>query len=307
MTHAVDTHDGRIWGAVEAGGTKMVCGVGREDGSILLRERFPTTTPEESFDRIAGFFREAESRLGPLSGLGIVAFGPVDVRDPGSAGHGRMLTTPKPGWQGAHWVEGLSSIACPKRVETDVNGAAMGEAKWGAARGLSTVVYITVGTGIGGGILVNGSPLHGVLHPEVGHMRLPRAATEGGFPGACPFHGDCLEGLASGPAMKARWGVPAETLPADHPAWEEQASHLAWACINLACVVSPQRIILGGGVMQQEGLFPRVRKLFTERLAGYLPVPEIRDHPESYIVPPGLGQDAGLLGALLVARQAAGA
>jgi fructokinase len=187
--------------------------------------------------------------------------------------------------------------------DTDVNGAALGERQWGAARGLDTFVYVTVGTGIGGGGMAGGRLLHGLVHPEMGHMRIPHDLSADPFPGHCPFHRDCLEGLASGPAIEARWGRPARELPPDHPAWGLEAEYLAAMAVNLTTVLSPQRIVLGGGVMEQPQLFPRVRRRVRELLAGYLRSPAILEEIDRYIVPPGLGGRAGVLGALALARR----
>jgi fructokinase len=267
--------------------------------AIQARVRIDTTTPAEVFRAVTAFFREATPEGQALAGVGVATFGPVDVRDEGSPDYGRIKKTPKAGWAGASWVEGLRELTGGPLVvvDSDVNGAALGEARWGAAKGLGTVVYVTVGTGIGGGILVGGHPVHGLLHPEIGHMRVPREAGDD-FAGVCPFHADCLEGLASGPAIAARWGREGKDLPEDHEAWALQADYLASMCVNLALTVSPERIILGGGVMQVPRVFGLVRDRFIERLGGYLDMPEIVEHVDSYIVAPKLGQDAGLMGAL---------
>ncbi|MCB1089509.1 MAG: ROK family protein, partial [Verrucomicrobiae bacterium] len=266
---------------------------------IVERARMDTRTPAETFPEMAAFF----ASHAPLAGIGIASFGPIDI-DPASPSYGTFTTTPKPGWSGARFHDALAGLGTPILVDTDVNGAALGELEWGAARGLSSVVYLTVGTGIGGGIVADGNPIHGVLHPEVGHMRLPRTEEDrAAFAGGCPFHGDCLEGLASGPAIQKRWGLPAEELPDDHEAWEHVTDAMAWACVNLACVVSPQRIIIGGGVYQRETLFPRLRAQVAARLNGYIDVPEIIEGMDGYIVPPGLGQDAGLFGAMALGRR----
>jgi fructokinase len=249
------------------------------------------------------FFQKKSQHDGLPAAFAVVTFGPVDLRDPASPGYGAIMKTPKAGWEGAHWLNPLRE-AFPDRplfVDTDVNGAAFGELTWGAGQGLSDLIYITVGTGIGGGVIAGGRPVHGLLHPEIGHIRFPRNPDDD-FAGVCPFHGDCLEGLASGPALKTRWGQPAESLPSDHPAWSFHADYLARACANLACTVSPQRIILGGGVMQQDFLFPMIRERLLDRLNGYLDVPEITEQIDRYLVPPGLGQDAGLLGAVALAQ-----
>ena len=211
MTEGRRTSDG-LFGLIEAGGTKVICAVASGPEDIRRRVRIETTTPEEVFAAAREFFVEATPTGRSLEGLGVATFGPVDVREAGAANYGRILQTPKPGWAGASWVEGLRGVVDGRIVvDTDVNGGALGEATWGAAKGLGTVVYVTVGTGIGGGVLVDGKPVHGVLHPEIGHMRVPREEGEReGFAGVCRFHGDCLEGLASGPAISARWGIEGE-------------------------------------------------------------------------------------------------
>ena len=202
------------------------------------------------------FFRAEQAQRGPLAAVGVGCFGPVDLRET-SATWGFITTTPKAGWANVDVAGRLTrDLGVPVAFDTDVNAAAFGEARWGAAQGLDTFVYLTVGTGIGGGGLQRGQPMHGLVHPEMGHMLLPRDPSADPFPGVCPFHGGCLEGLASGPAMLARWGQPAESLPADHPAWALEARYLALAAVNLVCTLSPQRIVLGGGVMEQAQLFP---------------------------------------------------
>jgi fructokinase len=194
------------------------------------------------------------------------------------------------------------ALAAPVGFDTDVNAAAVGEHRWGAAQGLDNFIYLTVGTGIGGGGLINGRPMHGLVHPEMGHVRLPHDRDDDPFPGRCPFHGDCLEGMASGPALEDRWGQPAETLPEDHPAWPLQARYLAFALVNFICTLSPQRIILGGGVMKQESLFPLIRSEVLSLLNDYVRSPAITEEIDSYIVPPGLGGRAGGLGALALGQ-----
>jgi fructokinase len=292
--------------AVEAGGTKVLCAYGSGPDDVLTRRRIATTTPGETLAEMVAFFADAIAVHGRPDAFGVVTFGPVDLRDENSTTYGSIMRTPKPGWQGVNWLAPLREAfpGVPLAIDTDVNGAALGELTWGAGRGLDSLAYITVGTGIGGGIIVGGRPVHGLLHPEVGHMRIPRTDQDRrAFAGNCPFHGDCLEGLASGPAILSRWGAPAESLPDDHEAWPTVASDLAWACANLACVVSPQRIIVGGGVFQKLELFPMVRSLVIERLAGYIDVPEIVERIDSYIVPPGLGQDAGISGAISLGQR----
>ncbi len=293
-----------IYGAIEAGGTKFVCCAGSGPDDVRATVRFATTTPGETIGRAIDFLTEQHQAHGPLAGVGIASFGPVDL-DRASPAWGRITTTPKPGWAGADLAGPVAAaLGVPVAFDTDVNGAALGEGRWGAARGLDTFVYVTVGTGIGGGGLVGGRLMHGLVHPEMGHMRLPRDPAADPFEGCCPFHGDCLEGLASGPAIEARWGRPAKELPPDHPAWALEAEYLALACVNLTAVLSPQRILLGGGVMHQRQLFPEIRRRLQERLAGYVQSPVILDQIDSYVVPPGLGDKAGVLGAMALAQRA---
>ena len=288
-----------MYGAIEAGGTKFVCatGTGPDDLSELVR--FPTTTPEETIQRAIDYFREQPRAI---DALGIASFGPVDP-NPVSTTFGYITSTPKPGWTDTNLAGAIGeALGVPVGFDTDVNGAAMAETIWGAARGLHTSLYITVGTGVGGGAVVDGKPLNGLLHPEMGHIRIPRAEGDT-FEGYCPYHGDCLEGMATGPALKARWGVPAETLPPDHEAWEFEAHYLAMAIVNYTLVLSPQRIVMGGGVMDQQQLFPLVRDRVQTLLNGYVQSPAITEKIDSYIVPPALGNKAGALGGIALARQ----
>jgi fructokinase len=218
---------------------------------------------------------------------------------------GYITATPKPGWANTEFLGRISrALRVPVGFDTDVNAGALGEATWGAAKGLETFVYLTVGTGIGGGGMVNGQLLHGLLHPEMGHLRVPHDLVKDPYPGACPFHGDCFEGLAAGPALLGRWGRRAEELPPDHAAWRLEAHYLALGLVNLICTLSPQRIILGGGVMQQTGLFPMVRQNIQQLLSGYLQVPAILEQIDQYIVPAALGSRAGVLGAIALAKRA---
>ena len=293
-----------IYGGIEGGGTKFVCAVGSAEGESLAETRFPTTTPEETLNRAIAFFQEQTRLLGPLSGLGIACFGPLDP-DIHSPTYGHILATPKAGWAGADVVGALrSALPVPKAFDTDVNGAALGEWRWGAAQGLSTFLYFTVGTGVGGGAMVEGKLLHGLIHPEMGHIPLPHDYAQDPFPGGCPFHGDCFEGLASGPAMEKRWGQRAENLPADHPAWDLEAHYIARAMQGFICSFSPQRIILGGGVLQQPALLPLVRAKVLAYLNNYVNSEAILEHIDTYIVPPGLGARAGVCGAFALAQQA---
>ncbi|MFI5184548.1 MAG: ROK family protein [Vicinamibacteria bacterium] len=292
-----------MYGGIEGGGTKFVCIVGSGPQDVRAEARLPTTSPEATIAEALAFFKDAQSRLGPLRALGIGSFGPVDLQ-PGSPTFGFITSTPKPGWSNVDLAGPfLRELRTEVFFDTDVNVAALGEWRWGAAQGLDTFVYLTVGTGIGGGGLVGGQLMHGLVHPEMGHLRLPRDPVSDPFPGACPFHGDCLEGLASGPALLARWGRPAQDLPRDHAAWPLEARYLGLALVNLICALSPQRIVMGGGVMEQPHLFPLVRQEVKELLNGYVRAPQILDAIETYVVPPVLGPGAGSLGALALASR----
>jgi fructokinase len=295
----------KIFGGIEAGGTKFVCAIGTSPEDIREEIRFPTTTPAETLGRAIDFFRQQQEKA-QLAAIGIGSFGPLD---PGQASptYGFITSTPKPGWTDTDIVGPIKqALGIPVGFDTDVNVAALGEFRWGAAQGLDTFIYLTVGTGIGGGGMVNGQLLHGLIHPEMGHIHIPHDWNKDPYPGNCPYHGDCFEGLACGPALESRWGQKAETLPVDHPAWSLEAHYLALALLNFACTISPQRMVLGGGVMSQAELFPVVRREFKEILNGYIVAPEIFDHIESYIVPPGLGNRSGVLGAMALAQQLAG-
>lgn len=290
-----------LLGGIEAGGTKFVCAVGTGPDDFRAETRFPTTTPEETIGQAIAFFKE-QAQKEPLAAIGIASFGPVDP-NPASPTFGYVTTTPKPYWAQTDLAGTISrALGVPVGFDTDVNGAALGEARWGVAQGLDTFIYLTIGTGLGGGGLVNGRLMHGLIHPEMGHVRLPRHPDDS-YPGACPFHGDCLEGMAAGPALQGRWGQRAETLPPDHPAWEIEAHYLAYGLVNFICTLSPQRIVLGGGVMDQTHLFPLVRRKTRELLNGYVQSPEIVERIDQYIVPPGLGNRAGVLGAIALAEQ----
>ena len=289
------------FGGIEAGGTKWVCAIADGSGPPLKTGTFPTTGPAETVSRAARFFTDN----GPVDVLGVGAFGPVDIRR-GSPTWGTITTTPKLGWADTDVVSALrSGLNVPVALDTDVNAAALGEWRRGAATGLDTFCYITVGTGIGGGAIVNGRILHGLLHPELGHMRVPHDRERDPFDGICPYHGDCLEGLASGEAIRRRWGHAGQQL-SDDAVWELEAEYIALALVNLACMLSPQRIVIGGGVAKQPTLLPRARRRLRELLAGYLRVPELTDPDaiDRYVVTPRLGDRAGVIGALELARAA---
>ena len=275
-----------VFGGIEAGGSKWNCAVGTGPDDLRAVSTIATATADETLGEAVAFF----DREGPVDAIGIGSFGPVDLA------RGVITTTPKPGW--AHTdVSGEIGrrLGVPVVFDTDVNAAALGEHRWGALQGLDVCCYVTVGTGIGGGILVGGTPVHGLQHPEVGHLRIPHDRGEDPFPGVCPFHGDCWEGLASGPAMEARWGRPADEVADDAP-WALEARYLALGVLALMAVVSPQRIVVGGGVLNRRGLLELVQRQLDQLVSGYVAVPEL--------VPPALGARAGVLGALALAESA---
>jgi fructokinase len=293
------TAHGRLYAGLEAGGTKCVCAIGTGPDHIRALTQFATTTPSETMARAVAFF---EPYRAALTALGIASFGPLDLH-PGSASFGYITATPKPGWAHTDLAGTLSrALNLPVAFDTDVNAAALAEQRWGAAQGLDTLLYVTVGTGIGGGAIVHGRLLHGLLHPEMGHIRIPHDRRVDPFPGLCPYHGDCLEGLASGPALEARWGQPAHTLPVDHPAWPLTARYLALGLVAFICILVPQRLIMGGGILHQEHVLPRVRHEVRQLLNNYIQVPELHAQLDNYIVPPALGDRAGVLGALALAH-----
>jgi len=286
-----------IIAGIEAGGTKFVCGVGTDRGEVMERVSFPTTLPEETLPRAIDFLLSIRKRYAWQS-VGLASFGPLNLH-PDSSTYGYITSTPKPAWQGVNIVGTLEeTLGCPVHFDTDVNAAALAEQRWGAARGKENVVYITVGTGIGGGALVNGKLVHGLLHPEMGHMPIRPHSS---FHGICPFHQDCLEGLASGPAMQASWGIPAQELPDNHPAWLEEADYLAQGLVSIITILSPEVIVMGGGVMKQAQLFPLIHKGVQNLLNGYLDLLQITRQIDRFIVPAGLGANAGLLGAIALA------
>jgi len=290
----------RLYGGIEGGGTKFVCAVGSGPGDIQEEIRYSTGTPDESIGRAIDFF----SRFDSLRAIGIACFGPLDA-NPKSPRFGYVTTTPKPGWAQTEFAGKVSrALNLPVGFDTDVNAAALAEHRWGAAQGLDSCLYLTIGTGIGGGAVVEGKMIHGLMHPEMGHLRIPHDLTTDPFPGNCPYHGDCLEGLASGPAIEARWGQRAETLAPDHPAWALEAHYLALGLANFIVTLSPQRIILGGGVMAQLHLFPLIRAEVQSLLNGYIQSPMIQAQIDEYIVPPRLSNQAGVLGGIALAMNA---
>ncbi|GMK39425.1 putative fructokinase [Paenibacillus sp. CCS19] len=287
-------------GAIEAGGTKFVCGIGNEKGEIEERIHFPTLGPVETMDNVIAFFRDKR-----VDSIGIGSFGPIDL-DNASPTYGYVTTTPKPGWTGYNFVGTLQSVFdVPIGWDTDVNAAALGEATWGAAHGLDSCVYYTIGTGVGVGVYIEGNLVHGLVHPEGGHI-LTRRHPNDDFIGICPYHGDCLEGMASGPALEARWKAKGHTLPNDHQAWKMEAYYIAQAISGVILTLSPKKVILGGGVMKQAQLFPMIREAVRTNLNGYVSAASITSDIEHYIVPPGLGDNAGLCGALALGVRALG-
>jgi fructokinase len=281
-----------VFGGIETGGSKWLCAVGTGPDDLKATETFPTTTPDETIGRSIAFFE----REGPVDAIGIGSFGPVDLR-PESPTWGHITTTPKPAW--AHTDVGgeiSRRLSVPVAFDTDVNTAALGEHRWGAAQDVDTFCYITVGTGIGGGVMAGGKLVHGLRHPEFGHLRIPHDVDADPFPGSCPFHGDCWEGLASGTALEARWGAPAAEIR-DPAAWALEAHYLALGLIAVISVLSPQRIIMGGGVSYGPNVLPLVEQDVVELMNGYLDVTTDITHP-------ALGSRAGVLGALALAESA---
>ncbi|MCR8846512.1 ROK family protein [Paenibacillus sp. SC116] len=287
-----------VLGAIEGGGTKFVVGIGTSDGNIIETESFPTTTPEETMERTVQFFQNKG-----VEAIGFGSFGPVDLNR-ASDTYGHIAKTPKPHWSGYDVVGHLKRhFQVPIGFDTDVNAAALGEATWGAARGLNSCLYITIGTGIGAGAVVEGKLVHGLTHPEMGHIVVPRHIDDT-YAGKCPYHGDCLEGLAAGPAIEERWGVKAYELGEDHQAWEFQAHYIAQALMNYILILSPEKIVLGGGVSKQRHLFPRIHEKLRQLLNGYVQHSAILTDTASYIVSPGLEDRAGITGSLALAVQA---
>lgn len=279
------------YGAIEAGGTKMNCAICNEKGEILQTIRISTGDPEETMGKIVDFYEEYS-----LEAVGVGSFGPVNLKM-GTADYGRILHTPKVKWQGFSIYEYLvRQLGCPVVVDTDVNVAALAEYLYGALRGVDNCMYITVGTGIGAGIILNGQLHHGMLHPEAGHILIgknPKDMIECG----CPFHENCLEGLAAGPAIEARAGKPGSELGQEDPIWELESDYLAQALVNYTLTLGVERIVLGGGVMEQKQLFPKIRAAYCKRMGGYMDTPELRNL-DTYIVPPSLGGMQGMKGAL---------
>lgn len=285
-------------GAIEAGGTKFVCAVGKEDGTLIERIQLDTLTPENTIPHVIEFFKKHE-----IEALGVGSFGPVDI-DKNSATYGNITSTPKPGWKDYPFLQTLKdALHVPMEFNTDVNAAALGEVMLGAAQDVDSCLYITVGTGIGAGAVVQGELLQGLSHPEMGHILVRRHADDQ-YEGFCPYHGDCLEGMAAGPAIEKRWGKKGVELQDEQRVWELESYYLAQALMQFILIVSPKKIIMGGGVMKQKQLFPLIQGKVQELLNGYVAVPQILENIDQYIVPPGLGDDAGITGALMLAKRA---
>lgn len=286
----------QVFGGIEAGGTKFVCVVGRGPDDIIDRQRIATTDPSTTLGQCLEFFERHE----PISSLGIASFGPLELRR-GHAQYGHITTTPKPGWSGADLVGAFAErLGVPVGIDTDVNGAALAEVRWGAAAGLRNAVYITVGTGVGGGAVIDGAPVRGLVHPEMGHVSISRLPGDE-FGGICPFHGDCFEGMACGPAIEARWGRPAEQVEDTERMVEIEAATIAAGLRQIVYVLAPERIVVGGGVSKLPGLHERVNAALVEQMSGYT---VDREHRAGFVVPPGLGDDAGVAGALALALAA---
>ncbi|HEX3979015.1 MAG TPA: ROK family protein [Solirubrobacteraceae bacterium] len=289
-----------LYGGVETGGTWVVCALGTGPDDIVAQETFATGEPGPTLERIAAFFQRGPR---PVA-IGVGSFGPVDL-DPGSPTWGHVTSTPKPGWAHTPVAPALRDrLGVPVHFDTDVTTAALGEHRWGAAAGVDSVCYLTIGTGIGAGLLIDGRPVHGLIHPEVGHLPIPHDRARDPFPGSCASHGDCWEGLAAGGAIAARWDADPRALPDGHPAWALEAEYVALGIFAIVLVASPQRIVVGGGVMERPGLLAAVGARLVALNAGYLETPMIGDEVGRYVVAPALGDRAGVLGAIALAQAA---
>ena len=290
----------KLYGAIEAGGTKFVCAVGSGPQNIVDEVRFPTTIPADTIQQVCDFFTP---HLHHLHGIGLGSFGPVDV-NPASPTYGYITSTPKPHWGNTNILGMLrEKLNLPLAIDMDVAIAGLGEAKWGASQGLRHSLYLTIGTGIGGGFIIDGKPLRGLTSLEMGHIRIPHNLELDPFRGACPFHGDCFEGLASGPAIQTRFGKRAETLSDNDPFWDVEAGYIANALVNYILTLTPEVIIIGGGVMQKDFMFPSVRVKVQELLNSYLMNDLLLKDIDKYIVPPMLGNRSGLLGGIALAME----
>ena len=284
-------------GALEAGGTKMVCAIGDETGKIFEQISIPTRTPEDTIPEIIDYFQKAQ-----IEALGIGCFGPIDP-DRQSATYGYITSTPKLAWANFNIVNAFEkALNCPVGFDTDVNGSVLGEVTFGQAKGKSCVVYVTIGTGVGAGIYIEGKLLHGMLHPEAGHVMIQRREGDN-YQGKCPYHGTCLEGMAAGPAVEERWGRKAVELKDRKEVWDLEAYYIAQALTGYILTLSPEMIILGGGIMHREKLFLMIRDYVKEMLGGYIKTEEL-ENMENYIVPASLNDDQGIMGALELGKRA---
>jgi fructokinase len=290
-------------GAIEAGGTKFICALAQSDGTIVARTRIDTRTPAECFPDLAAFFRESSATHGPIAAFGVASFGPIDI-DPTSPAYGTFTTTPKPGWQGARFHDVLDPFGVPFVVDTDVNGAALGEYLHGAGQRARTLAYTTIGTGVGTGVLRDGRSMRGFSHYEMGHIHPNHDRVADPFPGWCPYHGDCLEGLVAGPGIIKRWGKSLDQLAGDTDKIELIGGYIADLAADLVLMHMPDRLIFGGGVMKAPGLIEAVRRRTLVRLNGYICHPRLDAGLETYIVGPALGDDAGITGAIALGHQA---
>jgi fructokinase len=293
----------KLLGAIEAGGTKFNCAAGYAPDEIIQSAKIPTTTPHETFAQVTSFFSKIASDHGAIAAMGVASFGPIDI-DPNSATYGSILNTPKPHWAGANFVNALAPLNAPIMIDTDVSGAGIGEARAGAGKGLRTIAYVTVGTGIGAGVIQDGVAQSGFGHYELGHIRPPRDNTADPYLGRCPFHGDCLEGVASGPAIIERWGASLSDLPAGHEAINLEAEYLSHLALTLILGHMPERIIFGGGVMKVPGLMEELRRKTKSLIGDYVQGEPLKGDLSDYIVAPALGDLAGVIGAMVLAQMA---
>jgi fructokinase len=297
----IGNKNGKLFGGIEAGGTKFVCGIGTGPDNIEEKS-FPTRTPTETLNQAIEFFREYSNKQ-QLVAIGIASFGFLDL-NPSSSTFGFITSTAKLGWSYTDIFGTIkSALNVPVAIDTDVNGAALGEYRFGNAKNIDNFIYLTIGTGIGGGGMINGKLMHGLLHPEMGHVYIPHDREKDNFEGLCPFHKDCFEGLASGPAISGRWRKSAHELPEDHPAWDLEAHYIALALTNYICILSPKRIILGGGVMERSIMLPLIQEKVQKRLENFVILSEIAENIDNYIVKPKLGKRAGVLGAIVLAEE----
>lgn len=288
---------------IEGGGTKFVCAYGTGPENLKGRTVIRTESPAITMKALIEYIREVDARQ-PITGIGASVFGPLDL-DRDSPTYGYITTTPKSDWRNFNFLGAFKQeFSCPVGFDTDVNAAAISEYHWGAAKNVSDMLYLTVGTGIGGGAIVNHQLAHGAMHPEMGHILIPPDKNDN-FRGVCGYHGNCLEGLASGPSLKERWQVKsALDLSEDHPGWEFEAGYLGIALANYSLILSPKKIVIGGGVMRQDHLLPKIHRRFIQHLNGYLQNPKVIEQVENYIVKPGLEENAGVLGAIAIAELA---